>query len=40
MIMDTYRSAKDLTKALQSGREALVNIPTIPDSRQPGFAAR
>jgi tetratricopeptide (TPR) repeat protein len=33
MIMDTYRSAKDLTKALQSGREALVKYPNDPGIR-------
>jgi tetratricopeptide (TPR) repeat protein len=33
MIMDTYRSAKDLTKALQAGREALVKYPNDPGIR-------
>src|SRR5713101_1493262 len=33
MIMDTYRSAKDLPKALQSGREALVKYPNDPGIR-------
>jgi tetratricopeptide (TPR) repeat protein len=33
MIMDTYRSAKDLTKALQSGREALAKYPNDPGIR-------
>jgi len=33
MIMDTYRSAKDLTKALQAGKEALVKYPNDPGIR-------
>jgi tetratricopeptide (TPR) repeat protein len=30
LIMDTYRQAKDLPKALQTGREALVKYPNDP----------
>jgi tetratricopeptide (TPR) repeat protein len=33
LIMDTYRSAKDLPKALQAGREALAKYPTDPGIR-------
>jgi tetratricopeptide (TPR) repeat protein len=33
LIMDTYRTAKDLPKALQSGREALVKYPNDPAIR-------
>src|SRR5258706_11981893 len=34
LIMDTYRSAKDLSKALQAGREGLAKYP-----KQPGIRA-
>jgi Flp pilus assembly protein TadD len=30
MIMDTYRTAKDLPKALQSGKEAITKYPSDP----------
>jgi tetratricopeptide (TPR) repeat protein len=30
MIMDTYRAAKDLAKALQAGKEALLKYPADP----------
>lgn len=33
LIMDTYRAAKDLNKALQAGREALAKYPTDPAIR-------
>ena len=33
MIMDTYRAAKDLAKALQSGKEALAKYPADPSIR-------
>src|SRR6266853_1344981 len=33
MIMDTYRSAKDLPKALQTGKEALAKYPADPAIR-------
>src|SRR5947209_17401698 len=33
MIMDTYRAAKDLPKALQTGKEALVKYPADPAIR-------
>jgi tetratricopeptide (TPR) repeat protein len=33
LIMDTYRAAKDLPKALQAGKEALVKYPTDPAIR-------
>jgi tetratricopeptide (TPR) repeat protein len=33
LIMDTYRSAKDLSKALQAGREALAKYPNDPGIR-------
>ena len=33
MIMDTYRAAKDLPKALQTGREALAKYPADPAIR-------
>ena len=33
LIMDSYRSAKDLPKALQTGREALVKYPNDPAIR-------
>jgi len=34
LLMDTYRMAKDLPKALQVGREALAKYPTDPSIRQ------
>jgi tetratricopeptide (TPR) repeat protein len=33
MIMDTYRAEKDLTKALQTGKEALAKYPADPGIR-------
>src|SRR5260370_19701202 len=33
MIMDTYRAAKDLPKALQNGKEALAKYPADPSIR-------
>jgi tetratricopeptide (TPR) repeat protein len=33
MIMDTYRAAKDLPKALQAGKEALAKYPADPAIR-------
>jgi tetratricopeptide (TPR) repeat protein len=33
MIMDTYRAAKDLTRALQTGKEALAKYPADPAIR-------
>jgi len=33
MIMDTYRAAKDLPKALQTGKEALAKYPADPAIR-------
>jgi tetratricopeptide (TPR) repeat protein len=33
MIMDTYRAAKDLPKALQTGKDALVKYPADPAIR-------
>ena len=33
LIMDTYRSAKDLAKALQAGKEALAKYPADPSIR-------
>jgi tetratricopeptide (TPR) repeat protein len=33
MIMDTYRAAKDLSKALQAGKEALAKYPADPAIR-------
>jgi tetratricopeptide (TPR) repeat protein len=33
MIMDTYRAAKDLSKALQTGKEALAKYPADPAIR-------
>src|SRR5256885_16906850 len=33
MIMDKYRAAKDLPKALQPGKEALANYPAEPAIR-------
>jgi len=33
LIMDTYRAAKDLSKALQTGKEALVKYPSDPAIR-------
>jgi len=33
MIMDTYRAAKDLPKALQTGKEALAKYPADPTIR-------
>ncbi len=33
MIMDTYRAAKDLTKALAAGKEALAKYPADPSLR-------
>jgi tetratricopeptide (TPR) repeat protein len=33
LIMDTYRAAKDLPKALQAGKEALVKYPNDPAIR-------
>lgn len=33
LIMDTYRSEKDLGKALQAGKEALAKYPTDPNVR-------
>jgi tetratricopeptide (TPR) repeat protein len=33
LIMDTYRSQKDLGKALQAGKEALAKYPTDPNVR-------
>ena len=33
MIMDTYRAAKDLTRALQTGKEALAKYPADPGIR-------
>ena len=33
LIMDTYRAAKDLNKALQTGREALTKYPNDPGIR-------
>ena len=33
LIMDTYRSAKDLAKALQTGKEALAKYPADPSIR-------
>jgi tetratricopeptide (TPR) repeat protein len=33
MIMDTYRAAKDLPKALQTGKEALTKYPADPSIR-------
>ena len=33
LIMDTYRAAKDLNKALQAGREALAKYPSDPAIR-------
>jgi tetratricopeptide (TPR) repeat protein len=33
MIMDTYRAAKDLPKALQTGKEALTKYPSDPSIR-------
>jgi len=33
MIMDTYRAAKDLTKALAAGKEALAKYPADPSIR-------
>lgn len=33
LVMDTYRSAKDLPKALQAGREALAKYPNDPSIR-------
>src|SRR6202790_5515177 len=33
LIMDTYRSGKDLPKALQAGKEALAKYPTDPAIR-------
>jgi len=33
MIMDTYRAAKDLPKALQTGKEALAKYPADPSIR-------
>src|SRR5436309_7663862 len=33
LIMDTYRAAKDLSKALQTGKEALAKYPADPSIR-------
>src|SRR4029077_10571323 len=33
LIMDTYRAAKDLPKALQAGKEALAKYPSDPAIR-------
>jgi tetratricopeptide (TPR) repeat protein len=33
MVMDTYRAAKDLTKALAAGKEALAKYPADPSIR-------
>jgi len=33
MIMDTYRAAKDLTRALQTGKEAMAKYPADPGIR-------
>src|SRR6202030_1015640 len=33
LVMDTYRSAKDLPKALQAGKEALAKYPNDPAIR-------
>jgi len=33
LVMDTYRSAKDVTKALQAGKEALAKYPNDPAIR-------
>src|SRR5947199_9506284 len=33
MIMDTYRAAKDLPRALQTGKEALAKYPADPGIR-------
>src|SRR5258706_12771850 len=33
MIMDTYRGEKDLSKALQTGKEALAKYPADPAIR-------
>src|SRR5438034_9092611 len=33
MIMDTYRAAKDLQKALQTGKEAMAKYPADPGIR-------
>ncbi len=33
MVMDTYRAAKDLTKALAAGKEALAKYPADPSLR-------
>src|SRR5216683_876048 len=33
LVMDTYRSAKDLPKALQAGKEALAKYPNDPSIR-------
>ncbi len=33
MIMDTYRAAKDLPKALQAGKEAVIKYPADPGVR-------
>jgi len=33
LVMDTYRSAKDLPKALQAGKDALVKYPSDPAIR-------
>ena len=33
MIMDTYRAAKDLPKALQTGKEAMAKYPADPGIR-------
>jgi tetratricopeptide (TPR) repeat protein len=37
MIMDTYRAAKDLPKALQTGKEAMAKYPADPGIRT-GYA--
>ncbi|HYL83626.1 MAG TPA: tetratricopeptide repeat protein [Candidatus Angelobacter sp.] len=37
MIMDTYRAAKDLSKALQTGKEAMAKYPADPGVRT-GYA--
>ncbi len=34
MIMDTYRAAKDLPKALQEGKESLAKYPADPEIRK------
>src|SRR4029077_123336 len=34
LLMDTYRAAKDLPKALQTGKEALAKYPADPAIRE------